>query len=81
MGTRVWDATCYIADSDTLQTSDSDYHTLLISGSTVRICTGRNPLSNDTGYLGELCVGSISGTTYLYHHNGTSWVRVAFSSY
>lgn len=78
---RVIDACVYIDDNDTLQSSDSDYHTLLIHGSTIRIATQRNPASTDNGHLGEICTGSVDGTTYLYVHNGTSWVRCAFSSY
>lgn len=78
---RIIDATIYIADDDSAATSDSNYHTLLIDGSTVRILTQRNPAYNDGGYLGEYCFGSVDGTTYLYYYNGTQWLRSAFSTY
>jgi hypothetical protein len=81
MGTRIIDATIYIADDDTAPTSDNDYHTLVANGSTLRLCTPRVPASNATGYQGELCIGTVSGTTYLYCHNGTQWLRTAFGTY
>ncbi len=81
MSVRTFDATVYVADDDSLQSSSVDYHTLICSGDTIRVASQRNPAYDDTGFDGELCWSVVSGTTYLYLHNGTEWKRCAFSSY
>lgn len=81
MSVRIWDSSCFIAEDDTLQTSSSDYKTLICAGDTFRIATQRNPASNGTGQLGEFCMGTVSGATYLYYYNGSQWLRCQFSTY
>ena len=81
MSVRIFDATCYVADDDSLSSSSNDYHTLIVSGDTIRIASSRAPASNASGFEGEMCIGTVLGTTYLYYHNGTQWLRTAFTTY
>jgi hypothetical protein len=52
-------------------------------GDTIRLCSSRVPSSSSaTGYPGEFCFGTASGTTYLYYCvSANSWQRCAFSTF
>ncbi len=77
-GTRIWDATCYIAEDDSLSHSSSDAHVLLVDGDTLRLATNKTPASNDPGYPGEIC----KDANYIYVCVATdSWKRVALGTY
>ncbi len=79
MSTRIFDATCYIADDDSMQTSSSDYHTLLVNGDTIRLATQRTPSSSsDAGYTGEVCIDS----NYIYVCVATNtWKRASLGTF
>ncbi len=75
MSVRVFDATCYVADDDSLQSSSVDYHTLICSGDTIRVSSQRNPAYNDTGHAGEICFNA----NYLFYcYENNKWGRIPF---
>lgn len=82
-GTRVWDSTCYIAEDDSLSTTTSDTHTLIIDGDTVRLSKKRSiTSSNDSGYTGEISIGQDNGVSYIYYCTATdTWQRCALSNF
>lgn len=80
MSTYVQDGSLFLADSSAYDVS-SQYNSLIINGDTIRIVQQKNPSPTDTGYIGDLATGSVAGTSYLYYHNGSQWLRTSFSTY
>jgi hypothetical protein len=84
MSTYNFDGTVSV-NSDTLDTSSSDYRTIGIAGDTLRVVTPRAPTtSNSTGNTGEICWGSETvdsvTTYYIYVCVSTdTWKRVALA--
>jgi len=59
MGERVFDATCFIGENNTLTSTSSNRRYLSIAGDTIRVGSSRAPArSGDTGNVGEMCWGS-----------------------
>lgn len=86
MSEKIDDASVFIAPDDTYQSTSSDYHYLSISGDTILVATERNPASNATGNVGEICFGHqtvLFITTYYIYRciAANTWVRAAFSAY
>jgi hypothetical protein len=79
MSVRVMDATVYIAEDDTVSTSSSNEHTLLIDGDTIRLAVPRTiSTSSDTGYPGEYCIDA----NYIYVCTAVdTWKRVGLSTF
>ena len=69
-------------------TTDSSGFLLSTAGSTVRIVTPwASPTDNAAGYTGEIRIGSISGTWYIFvctngtGSSGATWERVALATF
>lgn len=77
--TRIFDASVYIALDDSMNSSSSDYHVLMVDGDTIRIGQQRTISSAiSTGYAGEICHDS----NYLYICTATNtWKRTALSTW
>ena len=80
MSTAVFE-TVYTADDYSLSTTSTDYHSFICQGDTIMLAGNRAPLSSASGNKGEICIGDISGVTYLFYYNGTNWLRCPFSTY
>lgn len=79
MGTRIWDAKCWIAEDDSLQTSSTKDRGLYIDSDTIRLSQQRSITnSNDSGYTGEICFDS----SYIYVCvSANTWKRSALATW
>jgi hypothetical protein len=64
-------------------TSSSTPWLVSTKGDTMRICTSRViATATSTGVQGEFCMGTDSGTTYVYYCVATNtWVRAALATW